>query len=129
MLRSDLRGYSDAYIFVRGFITVTEPENTKRNKSVTFKNNAPFINCISKTIGVQIDNAEDLDVVMPMYSLLEYSKNYRKTGRNQVIPFLLILSLLNTIRVLQEILIILVLVMLVMMQTNSVKMKLKLLFH
>ena len=129
MLRSDLRGYSDAYIFVRGFITVTEPENTKRNKSVTFKNNAPFINCISKTNGVQIDNAEDLDVVMPMYSLLEYSKNYRKTGRNPVIPFLLILSLLNTIRVLQEILIILVLVMLVMMQTNSVKMKLKLLFH
>ena len=51
----------------------------KRNKSVAFKNNAPFINCISKINGVQIDNAEDLDVVMPMYNLLEYSKNYRKT--------------------------------------------------
>ena len=43
------------------------------------KNNAPFINCISKISGVKIDNAEDLDVVMPMYNLLEYSKNYKKT--------------------------------------------------
>ena len=41
--------------------------------------NAPFINCISKINGVKIDNAEDLDVVMPMYNLLEYSKNYGKT--------------------------------------------------
>ena len=46
---------------------------------MVFKNNSPFINCISKTNGVQIDNAEDLDVVMPMYNLLEYSKNYSKT--------------------------------------------------
>ena len=46
---------------------------------MVFKNNAPFINCISKINGVKIDNAEDLDVVMPMYNLLEYSKNYRKT--------------------------------------------------
>ena len=46
---------------------------------MAFKNNAPFINCISKINGVKIDNAEDLDVVMPMYNLLEYSKNYRKT--------------------------------------------------
>ena len=46
-----------------------------------FKNNAPFINCISKINGIKIDNAEDLDVVMPMYNLLEYSKNYKKTTR------------------------------------------------
>ena len=46
---------------------------------MVFKNNAPFINCISKINGVKIDNAEDLDVVMPMYNLLEYNKNYRKT--------------------------------------------------
>ena len=53
----------------------------KRNKSVTFKNNAPFINCIIKINGKKIDNAEDLDVVMPMYNLLEYSKKYeKKTG-------------------------------------------------
>ena len=43
------------------------------------KNNAPFINCISKINGVKIDNAEDLDFVMPMYNLLEYSKNYKKS--------------------------------------------------
>ena len=42
-----------------------------------FKNNAPFINCTSKINGVQIDNAEDLDIVMPMYNLLEYNKNYK----------------------------------------------------
>ena len=79
MLRLDLCDYSDAYIVLKGVITVIEPENAKRNKSVVFKNNAPFINCISKIYSVQIDNAKDLDVVMPMYSLLDYSKNYRKT--------------------------------------------------
>ena len=79
MLRSDLCDFSNAYIVVKGDITVTEPDNAKRNKSVAFKNNAPFINCISKINGIKIDNAEDLDVVMPMYNLLEYSKNYRKT--------------------------------------------------
>ena len=78
MLRSDLCDFSDAYIVVKGTITVVEPENAKRNKAVAFKNNAPFINCISKINGIQIDNVEDLDVAMPMYNLLEYSKNYRK---------------------------------------------------
>ena len=51
----------------------------KRTKNLAFENNAPFINCISKVNGVKIDNAEDLYVVMPMYNLLEHSKNYRKT--------------------------------------------------
>ena len=46
---------------------------------MVYKNNAPFINCISNSNGVKIDNAEDLDVVIPMYNLLEYSKNYKKT--------------------------------------------------
>ena len=50
-------------------------------KKLVFKNNALFINCISKINGVKIDNAEDLDVVMPMYNLLEYSKNYKKNNR------------------------------------------------
>ena len=50
----------------------------QKNKAVVFKNNEPFINCISKINGVKIDNVEDLDVVMPMCNLLEYSKNYRK---------------------------------------------------
>ena len=79
MLRSDLCDFSDVYIVVKGDITFTELDNAKRNKNVAFKNNASFINYILKINGVQIDNAEDLDVVMPMYNLLEYSKNYRKT--------------------------------------------------
>ena len=104
MLKSDLCDFSDAYIAVKGNIVVTNPENAKRNKSDAFKNNAPFINCISKINGLQSDNAEDLDVLMPMYNLLEYSKNYKKqqelcciiTEMNQAILFLLILNLLNT---------------------------------
>ena len=79
MLRSDFCDFNDAYIVVKGTITVIDPDNAKRNKGVVFKNNAPFINCISKMNGVKIDNTEDLDVVMPMYNLLQYSKNYRKT--------------------------------------------------
>ena len=46
MLRSDLCNYSNAYVAVKGDIIVTNPNNAKRNKAVTFKNNAPFINCI-----------------------------------------------------------------------------------
>ena len=46
---------------------------------MVFKNNAPFINCISKINDVKFDNAEDLDVIMPTYNLLGYSRNYRKT--------------------------------------------------
>ena len=80
MLRSDLCDYSDAYIVVKGDITLEgDNDANKRNKNLAFKNNAPFINCISKINGVKIDNAEDLDIVMPMYNLLEYSKNYTKT--------------------------------------------------
>ena len=136
MLRSDLCNFNDAYIVVKGIITVTEPDNAKRNKEVAFKNNAPFINCISKINDVKIDNAKDLDVVMPMYNLLEYSKSYRKTTgsfwnyyRDESSDPLLILNLLNIKQVLPEKLIILVLVKLVMMQIKLVKMKLKLLFH
>ena len=53
-------------------------------KKIAFKNNAPFINCISKINGTKIDNAEDLDVVMPMYNLLEYIKNDKKNNRKPV---------------------------------------------
>ena len=59
--------------------TNTANNNAFGDKKLVFKNNASFINCISKINGVKIDNAEDLDVVMPMYNLLEYSKNYKKT--------------------------------------------------
>ena len=83
MLRSDLCNYSDAYITVKGHITLEgDNDANKGNKDLAFKNNAPLINCISKINGVKIDNAEDLDVVMPMYNLLEYSRNYRKTTGN-----------------------------------------------
>ena len=79
MLRYDLCDFNYAYIIVKGTITVVRPNNAKRNKAVAFKNNAPFINCIPKVNDVKIDNAENLDVVMPVYNLIEYSKNYRKT--------------------------------------------------
>ena len=80
MLRSDLCNYSDAYVVVKGEITLEgDNDGNKQNKNLTFKNNSPFINCISKINGIKIDNAEDLDVVMSMYNLLEYSKNYKKT--------------------------------------------------
>ena len=83
MLRSDLCSFSDADIVVKGIITLTKTDGRVfidvRNRFLAFKNNAPFTNCISKINNVLIENAEDLDVIMPIYSLLEYSKNYRKT--------------------------------------------------
>ena len=80
MLRSGLCDFNDAYIFVKGNITLEgDNDANKRNKNLAFKNNAPFINCLSKINGVKIDNAEDLDVLIPIYNLLEYGKNYRKT--------------------------------------------------
>ena len=60
-------------------ITVTNPDNNAYNKKLAFKNNAPFVSCILKINKTIIDNAEDLDVVMSMHNLLEYSKNYSKT--------------------------------------------------
>ena len=80
MLRSDLCDFNDAYIVVKGDISLKgDNDANKRNKDLAFKNNAPIINCISKINASKIDNAEDLDVVTSMYKLLEYSKNYRKT--------------------------------------------------
>ena len=83
MLKSSLCDYSDAYILVKGTITVNNTaaqgaaaNNT--NKNVIFKNCAPFTNCISKINNTQIDNAKDIDIVMPMYNLIEYSDNYAK---------------------------------------------------
>ena len=80
MLRSDLCDYSDAYVLVKGKITVANPNNNAYDKKLAFKNNAPFISCILKINGELIENAEDLDIVMPMYNLLYYSENYRKTS-------------------------------------------------
>ena len=87
MLKSSLCDYSDAYILVKGTITVNNTaaagaavNNT--NKKVIFKNCAPFTNCISEINNTQVDNAEDIDIVMPMYNLIEYSDNYAKTTGN-----------------------------------------------
>ena len=83
MLRSDLCDYSDAYIFVKGTIDLLADdanENDKAEKNVAFKNNALFRSCISKINSTLIDNAEDLDIVMPMYNLLEYGQNYSMTS-------------------------------------------------
>ena len=87
MLRSSLCDYADAYILVKGTITITgagddaaaRPED-ERNKGVISKNWAPFIKCISKINDMEIDNAQDIDIVMPMYNLIEYSDNYSKTS-------------------------------------------------
>ena len=80
MLRSDLCDYADAYILVNGTITVAgNHPRDRQNRPLILKNNAPFISCISKINNELIEDAEDLDIVMPMYNLLEYSKNYRKT--------------------------------------------------
>ena len=87
MLRSDLCDYSDAYVEVTAnvIVTMNKINNDNRNaynndRRFTLKNNAPFISCITKINGKLVENAEDLDIVMPMYNLIEYSKNYRKTN-------------------------------------------------
>ena len=50
------------------------------DKNVTFKNCAPFTKCISRINNENIDNAQDIDIVMPMYNFIEYSDNYSKTS-------------------------------------------------
>ena len=87
MLRSNLCGCSDVYILVKGTIMVTAPGanngvnniRDKTNKSLILKNNAPFVSCITRINGELIEDADYLDIVTPIYNLLEYSKNYRKT--------------------------------------------------
>ena len=80
MLRSDLCDFSDVYIALKETIIIDGGNNQDiKKRSLALKNNAPFISCIAKINNVLIDNAEDLDVVMPKYNLIEYSKNYRNT--------------------------------------------------
>ena len=96
MLKSTLCDYSDAYIPLKGRITITEDagldegrteaellvarQADKRNKGVIFKNCAPFINCKTEINSTEIDNATNIDIGMPMYNLTEYSDNYSKTS-------------------------------------------------
>ena len=87
MLKSNLCDYADSYILVKGTITVNgegdnagERQADERDKGVTFKNCAPFTKCISRVNNTDIDNAHDVDIVMPMYNSIEYSDNYSKTS-------------------------------------------------
>ena len=95
ILKSSLCDYSDAYILVKGKITITrdaepkpDPDTSKtsaqllaarqadkRNEGVIFENCVPFINCKSEINNIKIDNAKDIDIVMPMYNLTEYTDN------------------------------------------------------
>ena len=87
MLRSNLCYHSDAYILVKSTITVTAPGannnvnniRDKRKRPLILKNNVPFVSCITRINGELTEDVDDLDIVIPMYNLLEYSKNYRKT--------------------------------------------------
>ena len=86
MLKSSLCDYSDVYIFVEGTITVNntaaaDADANNTNKKVILKNCAPFTNYISEIKNnIQEENAKDIDIVMPMYKLIEYSDNYSKTS-------------------------------------------------
>ena len=87
MLKSSLCDYSDAYIRVKGTISVNNTAGAvaaanNTNKKALFKNCAPFTNCISEINNMQLDNAKGIDIVMPMYNLIEYSDNYAKTTRS-----------------------------------------------
>ena len=86
MLKSSLCDYNDAYSLVKGRITIigvgadaVARQADERDKGVAFKNCTPFTNCISEINNTQVDNAKDIDIVMPMYNLKEYSDNYAKT--------------------------------------------------
>ena len=82
MLRSDLCNFSDAYTFFKGIVAVSadERDRDEMNRQVILKNNASFISCFSKINSALIKNVEYLDIVMPLYNLLKYNKNYSKTS-------------------------------------------------
>ena len=102
MLRSNFCDYADSYILLKGTITITgnavaEPnldaprtaaqllaarQADERDKCVTFKNCAPFTKCTSRINNTDIDNAQDIDIELPLYNLMEYSDNYSKTSRS-----------------------------------------------
>ena len=90
MLNYSLYDYSDAYILFKGTITVPNTAAADENannfgKKVIFKNWAPFTDCISEITNTQVDNAKDIDAVMPMYNLIEYSNNYSKTSERLIL--------------------------------------------
>ena len=85
MIKTNLCDYSDAYILVKGIISVTimtgvEAAANHDNKKLIFKNCTPFTDCMREIGSAQLHNAKDIDIVMPMYNLIEYSDTYSKTS-------------------------------------------------
>ena len=87
MLKSSLCDYSDAYIFAKGRITIAKAGDNvrarqadERNRGITFKTSVPFISYKSGLNNIEIDNAKDIDSVMPIHNLIEYSDNYSKAS-------------------------------------------------
>ena len=87
MIRSNLCDYINAYVIVSGTITITvsgDHDAAKwadgRNKGVIFKNCVVFTDCISNIKNTQMDNPKDIDFLIPLYDLIEYSDNYSKSA-------------------------------------------------
>ena len=85
MLKSSLCDYNDAHMLVKGTVTVAYTSATgsvtnKTNKKEIFKNCAPCTNCISQINNAPVDYAKDIDIIMPMYNLIEYIDNYSKAS-------------------------------------------------
>ena len=87
ILRTNLWDYADSYILFKGTITITvagadvaAKQADERDKNVIFKNYAPFTKCMSRINGIDINNAQDIDMLMPMRNLIEYSDKYLKTS-------------------------------------------------
>ena len=76
-MKNDLCDFNDAYIVVTGKITAND--DNVYNRKVSLKSSAPFFNCTLKINSQLIEDAQDLDIVIPRYNLLCYSKNFRKT--------------------------------------------------
>ena len=73
VIKPNLRDYSDVYILVTGDIKVAD---VAVNTNVAFKNCAPFTKCVIHINDEHVEIAENLDVIMPMYNLIEYADNY-----------------------------------------------------
>ena len=89
LIRSNLFSYSDVYIIVSETVTITgaaaddvAKRTDERDKGIMFKNCATFTDCICEINNTQIDNAKDIDAVMPIYNLIKYRDNYSKTSGN-----------------------------------------------
>ena len=73
IIKPNLCDYSDAYILVTGNITA---KGGDANTKAAFKNCAPFTRCVTHINDEHVETAENLDIIMPMYNLIEYSDNY-----------------------------------------------------